>query len=237
MKRPILNAPIQSLDIRHRGSFFRSTLAIVFSLLFASSGAALAQAVDISDIEGMYETLPQPQPVETGDKIEIVDVFWYGCPGCYQFLPVMEYIEQNLPDYVEVRRLPAIFRDSWLIHAQGYYTAQALDIAAAHHREFFDAIHKEGNSLDTKEAIIDFYSERSGVDKDKLDQTWESFTVNSNINKSLVMQQRYGVRATPTIIVHGKYRVGTTLAGTYQNLIKVINKLAEYEHQAKNGGA
>ena len=236
MKRLIPSTSIQSARIPHQGSFFRSTLAIAFSLI-ASSGVAFAQSLDISDIEGMYETLPQPQPVETGDNIEVVDVFWYGCPGCYQFLPVMEYVEQNLPEYVEIRRLPAIFRDSWLIHAQGYYTAHALGIAEKHHREFFDEIHKEGNALDSKEAIIDFYNERSGVDKERLDQAWESFSVNSNINKSLVMQQRYGVRGTPTIIVHGKYRVGTTLAGTYQNLVKVIMKLTEYEYQAKNKGA
>ncbi len=236
MKYPIRNASIHPAPIRHRGSFMRSALASVAFCLIASAGSTFAQSGDISDIEGMYETLTQPQPVETGDKIEIVDIFWYGCPACYRFLPFMEYMEQNLPDYVEIRRLPAIFNDVWQIHAQGYYTAHALGISEKHHREFFDRIHKEGVALDTKEAIIDFYSERSGVDKAKLESTWSSFSVNSNINKSLVMQQRYEVRGTPTIIVHGKYKVGGQLAGTYQNMMSIALRLAEHEHKTKNKG-
>ncbi len=181
----------------------------------------------------MYETLAQPQPVETGDKIEIVDVFWYGCPFCYRFLPYMEYLEQNLPDYAEIRRLPAIFRDTWRTHAQGYYTAHALGISEEHHRGFFERIHKDGVALDTKESIIDFYNERSGVDKAKLEETWNSPAVSADIDKSLTMQQRYEIQGTPTIIVHGKYKVGGQLAGTYENMIRITLLLAEHEHRIR----
>ena len=47
------------------------------------------------------------------------------------------------------------------------------------------------------------------------------------------MQQRYGVRGTPTVIVNGKYRVSGSLAGSNENVIKVVEALVERERAEK----
>ena len=117
-----------------------------------------------ADIEGKYELLQPPQLTETGDRIEVVDIFWYGCPHCYTFLPMMEAYDITKPEYVEVRRLPAIFRESWVAHARAYYTAMLLGVTNTTHRPLFEEIHEHRKPTDSKEALAAFF-ERHGVDR------------------------------------------------------------------------
>ena len=185
------------------------------------------------DIEGRYEVLQPPQSTETGDRIEVVDVFWYGCPACYRFLPAMEAFERDKPDYVEIRRLPAIFRESWAAHARAFYTAGILGVAENTHRALFDEIHANGQLTDTRETLGAFF-ERHGVDRAEFDRTYDSFAVESLVRKSIVMQQRYGIRGTPSVIVNGKYRVTGQLAGSYENMIRIARALADREYKAQS---
>lgn len=205
-----------------------------FALIVAAAAIGLAAVAVRSasiDPEGKYELVQPPQPTDTPGKVEVVDVFWYGCPHCFDFLPVMEEFEKSKPEYVEIRRMPAIFRDSWVPHARAYYTARLLGVVEKVHRPIFEAIHLEGRDLDTEESLMTLF-ERFGVGNDEFRQTYHSFAVESLVRKSRVMQQRYGVRGTPSVIVNGKYRVSASLARGYENMIKVIAALAEKEHES-----
>ena len=186
------------------------------------------------DIEGKYEVLQPPQLTETGDRIEVVDVFWYGCPHCYTFLPQMEAYDKIKPDYVEVRRLPAVFRESWVAHARAYYTSMLLGVTHRTHRALFEEIHDHRNPTDHKEALIAFF-ERHGVGRTEFEQTYDSFAVESLVRKSVLMQQRYGVTGTPSVIVNGKYRITGRLAGSYANVIAVVAALVDREYKAQQG--
>ena len=196
---------------------------------------AAAQSAGI-DIEGRYEVLQPPQLTETGDRIEVVDVFWYGCPHCYTFLPMMEAYDKVKPDHVEIRRLPAIFRESWVAHARAYYTGSLLGVTDRTHRPLFEEIHEHRKPTDHKEALAAFF-ERKGVERSAFEQTWDSFAVESLIRKSVLMQQRYGVTGTPSVIVNGKYRVTGRLAGGYDNVIAVVMALVDKEHEAQRGAS
>ena len=200
--------------------------------LAAAAWAAAAPHAAALDIEGRYEVLHPPQLTETGDRIEVVDVFWYGCPACYRFLPAMEAFERDKPEYVEIRRLPAVFRETWAVHARAFYTARILGAAEATHRALFDEIHANQRPTDTREALGAFF-ERHGVDRAEFDRTYDSFAVESMVRKSVVMQQRYGVRGTPSVIVNGKYRVTGRLAGSYENMVEITRALAEREYEAQ----
>ena len=188
------------------------------------------------DIEGRYEVLQPPQLTETGDRIEVVDVFWYGCPHCYTFLPMMEAYDLVKPEYVEIRRLPAIFRENWMAHARAFYTAELLGVVDSTHRPLFEEIHEQRNPTDHKEALAAFF-ERQGVDRGTFEQTWDSFAVESLVRKSILMQQRYGITGTPSVVVNGKYRVTGRLAGGYDNVIPVVMALVEKEREARQGGS
>jgi thiol:disulfide interchange protein DsbA len=128
--------------------------------------------------------------------------------------------------------MPAIFRENWENHARAFYTAQVLGIADKVHRPIFEAIHEGNRRLETREELAAFF-EGFGVSGDEFDATFNSFAVETLMRKSKVMQQRYGVRGTPSVIVNGKYRVSGSLAGSYPNVIKVVEALAAQENQSK----
>lgn len=200
------------------------------ALLIALPGLAVADAHSEFDIEGKYEQVKPAQPTETGaDTVEVVDVFWFGCPHCFTFLPHMEGLEQDAPDHLRIRRMPAVFRESWIPHARAYYTAHLLGIEDRVHRPIFEAIHVHGRSLSTREALAAFFAEH-GVDVEEFGKVYDSFAVESLVRKSVAMQRKYGVSATPTVIVNGKYRTSGNIAGGHANVIKVIRALAEREH-------
>lgn len=204
--------------------------------LVAAAGVAVAPHAAVHsagpDIEGKYELLQPAQLTETGDRIEVVEVFAYACPYCYRLLPLIEVYEQIKPEHVAIRRLPAIFRESWIPHARAWYTAMLLGVTDRTHQALFEEIHEHRNPTDHKEALAAFF-ERQGIDRTTFDQTYDSFAVESLVRKSIVMQQRYGITGTPSVIVNGKYRVTGRLAGSLENMIAVTMALVEREHEAQ----
>jgi len=181
---------------------------------------------------GLYQPVQPPQPTETGDKVEVVELFWYGCPHCFSFLPIMESWETTKPDYIELRRMPAIFRDSWENHARAYYVAQQLNVVEAIHRPLFEAIHIDGRRMDTTAELAPFFQERAGVEQQTFTGTWDSFTVRSLLQKSRTMQRAYGVRGTPSVVINGKYVTSGSQAGSHDNVLKVIDALADMERKS-----
>jgi thiol:disulfide interchange protein DsbA len=206
-----------------------ASLAVVIPAALLPATSIPAAGIDPA---GKYELIEPPQPTDTPDKVEVVEVFWFGCPHCFTFLPAMEQYSRNKPDYVAVRHMPAIFRDSWVAHARAFYTADLLGVEKTIHRPLFEAIHVGKQRLDTRQELMKFF-EQHGVSNDDFNKTWESFAVETLMRKSHVMQQRYGVRGTPTVIVNGKYRVSGSLAGPPQSIIKVIEALVERERAEK----
>ena len=207
----------------NRISTFIATLALLASTSVHAAGI---------DPAGKYDLVTPPQPTDTPDKVEVVEVFWYGCPHCFTFLPAMEQYKKSKPDYVAVRHMPAIFRDSWVAHARAFYTADLLGISDQIHRPLFDAIHLRKQRMDSREALMEFFAEY-GISNDDFTKTYNSFAVETLLRKSQVMQQRYGVRGTPSVIVNGKYRVSGSLAGSTENMIKVVEALVEQERAEK----
>jgi thiol:disulfide interchange protein DsbA len=212
-----------------RTSLFLASLALVASSALLPALSSQAGGIDPT---GKYELVLPPQPTDTPDKIEVVEVFWYGCPHCFNFLPTIEQYSKNKPDYVAVRHMPAIFRDSWVAHARAFYTAEVLGVQEKIHRPLFEAIHVHKQRMDTRESLAAFF-EQHGVSKADFEKTYNSFAVQTLMRKSQVMQQRYGVRGTPTVIVNGKYRVSGSLAGPPQEMIKVIEALVERERSGQ----
>lgn len=183
------------------------------------------------NIEGKFKRIKPARLLEETDKVEVVDVFWYGCSHCYRFLPHLQGWEEHKPEYVEMRRLPAIFRDSWAAHARAYYTARLLGVDDQLHTSVFDAIHAKRRPLNTKQELMDFFAEH-GVNETDFGNTYDSFTVDSLKRESEVMARRWGVQGTPSVIVNGRYLISGSTAGSYEDLIRVLEVLVEKEHKA-----
>jgi len=197
----------------------------------ALTGASGIQAEGF-DIQGKYDRIVPNQPTETPQGvIEVVDVFGYRCPHCFNYLPVLEGFEQQIPADVQVRHMPAIFRKDWELPARAFYTAELLGITQKMHRPIFEAMHVDKRAMDDVASWRQLFVDH-GVSAEDFDKTFKSFAVESGIRKSVVMQGRYGVSGTPSMIVNGKYRISPGVAGGFENMIKIAEGLIALERKA-----
>lgn len=178
-----------------------------------------------------YKALAQPQATASADKIEVVELFWYGCPHCYRLEPVIGNWLKNMPDDVEFVRMPAIVGPPWELLAKAYYTAEFLGVMDTVHYALFDAIHKDKKKV-VDEAAVQAIFEAQGVSAEDFKNTFNSFAVAVKVNNAKMMTKRYAISGVPTIIINGKYNTSGSLAGSNENILKVVDYLVEQERQA-----
>ncbi len=168
------------------------------------------------------------QTTNSGDKIEVLEFFWYGCPHCYSFEPHIISWKKSKPANVVFTRVPAIFRPDWEVQARVYYALANMGVVEDIHGKIFTAIHKDKQRLNKKELLVDFVV-RNGVDKEKFLAEYSSFAVDGMVRKAKKMLKPYQIQGVPTVAVNGKYITSGSMAGSYDNLIKILNHLIEKE--------
>jgi thiol:disulfide interchange protein DsbA len=195
-------------------------------LLFLLVNSAVLQAADYT--EGVeYKALP-PQPTDTGDKIEVLEFFWYGCPHCYTFEPYIKAWKKTKPDNVEFVRVPAIFRPDWEIQARTYYALTNMGVIEDLHEKIFAAIHNDKKKLYKKATLTDFVV-KNGVDRKKFEEEYNSFSVDTMVRKAKKKQTAYKIQGVPSIVVNGKYLSSGSMSGSYDNLVKILDYLVAKE--------
>lgn len=207
-----------------------SLATMLFSVLMVSVlGLTYSHAAD------NYKRLSKPQPTAVSNKVEVVEIFWYGCPHCKDFEPYLNQWLENKPDDVDFKRMPAVFRQDWLAHAKAYYTADELGVIDKVHSPLFNAIHERGKRLDSEGSLKQFFMQQ-GVDGDAFTKAYNSGTVESQIKKSLAMLRRYEVTGVPAVIINGKYQTSGPIAGSYEGMIEAMDELIERERKAQTAG-
>ncbi len=209
------------------------------SILFYLWGFALAAlligpaSAETVLVEGQnYQLITPKQATQNEGKIEVVEVFWYGCPHCYEFEPHLEQWLQTKAEDIVFTRMPGVFRKQWETHAKVFYAAQALGVLDKVHRPLFDAIHREKKELDTDDALVAFVAAQ-GVDADAFKQAYNSFEVDAKVRQAKYMTMQYGISGVPSMIVNGEYRSSGGLAGSYENLMAVVGLLADKVRAAR----
>jgi protein dithiol oxidoreductase (disulfide-forming) len=177
-----------------------------------------------------YEMLTPTQPTSSGpDQVEVTEVFWYGCPHCYAFEPFLEAWQADKADYINFVRVPAMWNPTLRLHAQAFYTAEVLGKGAEMHAPIFREIHMNGNYLDSEAKLAEFFG-RFGVSEADFRNAFNSFTVETKLQRAEELNRRYRISSVPSIVVNGKYTTNGTMAGSYDQLIELIDTLAAREH-------
>lgn len=202
-------------------------MKILLAFLFLMSNSALLQAEGFTAGKH-YEKFAQARVTDSGDKIEVLEFFWYGCPHCYSFEPFIQSWKKTKPANVEFVRVPAVFRPDWEVQARAYYALSSMGLIEDVHMKIFDATHKEKKRLNTMELMADFVAEQ-GVDKEKFIGQYNSFAVDSMVRKAKKQQTIYKVQGVPAIIVNGKYATSGSMSGSYDNLVKILDHLIALE--------
>lgn len=194
-------------------------------LLLPVSVAAVAQEYT----EGTeYLRLSTPQPTSTTDKIEVIELFWYGCPHCNDLEPHLAEWLETKPDDVEFVRLPAIVGKRWEPLAQAYFTAELLGVLDQTHLALFESIHVKNQKYTDEAQIMEFFVSQ-GVSEEDFRNAYNSFAVSVKMNNAKLMTRRYAITGVPTVIVNGKFSTSVKYARGNANLIKVIDFLVVQE--------
>lgn len=164
------------------------------------------------------------------DKIEVAEVFWYGCGHCYTFDPMVAEWKASKPDNVAFVRIPVIWNPTNQAHARLMYTAEALGVLDQMHEAIFKSIHESGKTLTAEADMIELFA-KVGVDEAAFREAFNSFGVTSAVKRAENLTRRYGVKSVPVIIVNGKYATDAPNIKTFDNILAVTNELVAREQK------
>jgi thiol:disulfide interchange protein DsbA len=204
--------------------------ALATGALAAANLPHAAQAQGGAPVEGKdYVRLGSPLPAPPGGKVEVVEFFWYGCPHCNAFEPILEPWAAKLPTSVSFRRVPVAFREEpFVAHQRIYYALEEMNLVDTMHRRVFAAIHVDHLRLD-KPAEIAAFMTKNGVDGTKFLQYYNGFSVQTKARQAAQLAQAYKIDGVPAIGIQGKYFTSATLAGNHEQALAVADYLIRRE--------
>jgi thiol:disulfide interchange protein DsbA len=218
-------------------------LAAVSSTVAAATPTAAAAALSGPALwqEGVNYTrlVPaQPTAVPAG-QVEVLEFFWYACPHCYGIDPLVEAWKKTKPAYISFSRVPVMWNEGHRSLARLFYTLQSLGKLDQLHSEVFKEIHVNGDLLVSPDGTNDAESERMqvvfvkkfGIPEDSFRTAYQSFAVDTDLQKADQLVQRYRIDGVPTFVVNGKFVADVRTAGSPENLLSLIGDLAAQEHR------
>jgi protein dithiol oxidoreductase (disulfide-forming) len=171
----------------------------------------------------------QPTSAPPG-KVEVVEVFWYGCGHCFQLDPAVEsWRKKGKPQFVEFTRVPAMWNDTLRMHARLYYATEALGKLEELHTAIFREIHANNNPLNTLDKMQAFFKQH-GVSPEEFQKAFSSFGVESKLQRADFLNRRYQIDSVPVVVVNGRYVTDQGMAGGERELFDVVDELAAHEH-------
>jgi len=202
-------------------NLFRNLMSLAALLLSFTVFAGIEQGRD-------YNVLPSPQPT-SGNKIEVLEFFFYGCSHCYHLHPELIEWEKGMPKDVELTYVPTIFRDSMEPMARTFYALESMGKMDQLHDPLYRAWNVDEIQLFDDDKIADFVASK-GVDRAKFSAAYNSFSIRSKATRAKQMTRSYMISGTPTLIVAGKYVI-TGLQP--DDTIRVLKEVIELARKTK----
>lgn len=212
-------------------TIFSSTAALTLLLTFSTQ--VFAQEDEFIE-GGHYDAMSNIQPVSTGDKVEVLELFWYRCPHCNTLeVPLQKWLKNGKPENAEYVAFPAVLSKRWEPAARSFYTLEALGLINELHGKAFYAIHSEHRNLGSAKQLAQWVEEQGHSAQDVLD-AYDSFAVNTKLSYAYTMTKNYGINGVPAFIIDGKYRTSVSQAGDQETLFRLVNFLIEKAASERN---
>ncbi len=181
-----------------------------------------------------YQPIVPAQPTDApAGKVEVIEIFWYGCSHCYALEPYFASWEKTKPAYIEFVRVPVMWNPVNAAHARLFYTLVALKRTDLNSK-VFDEIHTRGNMLaandDARTRQLQLaFAKANGIAEADFLREYDGFFVSTQLQRAEDLTRRYRVDATPVVYVAGKYQTDVGLAGGQAELMQLIDALAAHE--------
>lgn len=206
--------------------------ALFAALALCAPFAAFAQTAPKAGTD--YIALDPPLAVRApADKIEVVEFFNFSCPHCFRMQGAMARWERDfdLSD-IALARQPVVFQAAAGHYARMFHTLESLGVAEEYYGKVFNAIHRDRRLLNSKGRFVDWLDD-NGLDGEKADAIYDSFSVNAKVRRAETISESYGINSTPQIAVAGKYLLTPTLSGSLQRMLETASALIEKERAAR----
>lgn len=220
------------------------SVALVFSLMMVAAATATAAETAWKEGENYFLIEPaQPTSAPAG-KVEVVEVFSYGCPACNKFYPTINKLRATLPKYVAWRYLPASWHveEDWKVFQRAFFAADSLGIVDHTHDKIFDAIWKSGelatmdpktgqlkNPLPSLADVAQYYEKIAKLKPGSFLEAAHSFSVDARMREADSQIRAWQVDGTPSLVINGKYRVTGSSAGGEDQFIALAQWLVKKE--------
>ncbi len=178
-----------------------------------------------------YRLIPQ-QAVESGERVEVIDFFFYACPYCNQLQPHLERWEKRKPADVVYRHVPVVRHDTWVPLAKTYYTLEAMGEVERLHNAVYHSYHVEDLSM-SQEKVIAEWAEKHGLDREKFMAIYRSEETRQKVERARKMTVEYDIQGTPSVVVDGRYLTSTSMTPNVPGIIPVIDGLIRLARQQR----
>ncbi len=206
---------------------------LVCAMFFQLSMTALVAQAGEQWVEGKnYKALPYPVRTRDTDKVEVVELFWYGCPHCYSFEPMVQQWQKKQAADVDFWMSPAIFGKTWKTHAQAFYTAELLGVSEQTHEPLFAAIVRDRRRLNNENSLAAFFADY-GVKEEEFKKVFNSFAVNAKLQQADARGRSYRVTGVPAFVVNGKYLVSAGMANSQREILEIVDYLVNKERSVQ----
>ena len=203
---------------------FTILMLTLSTMAFAEAPKAEAPKAETPKIGTEFDAVAQPLATDNVAKIEVMEIFWYGCIHCYHMDAPLNAWVKKLPSDVYFKRMPGLPNPSWAPMAKAFYAMETLGVSEKLHTPLFDAIHKSKtlNPTDEKAAIA-WVTAQSGLDKLKVEQAFKSFSINTSLNRAALVFRNSGATGVPSLVIDGKYITSSTMAGGNEQALKTAD--------------
>jgi thiol:disulfide interchange protein DsbA len=195
--------------------------AWVLGVLLATACAA-AQAQPVAGRD--YQELSPPRPVSTGERVEVIEFFYYGCPVCYEAQPHIARWLMRVGPGLTLLRVPAVFTESSESFARTFYALGAMNHVARLHWPVYDNHHFDGRQLSEEKNIVAWVG-ANGVDAARFAELWRSDAVKAQIDAAKKALVTYDIKGVPSFVVDGRYVTSARMAGGVKEVMAVVDHL------------
>ncbi|QDO99958.1 thiol:disulfide interchange protein DsbA/DsbL [Thalassotalea sp. PS06] len=206
------------------------------SLFLVTALAAFGSQAVEKYVEGKHYTKVSDT---ASAKKEVREYFSFYCPHCLRFEPFMQDLARSLPEGVSFEKNHVDFLRAASEEVQ-FNITKALVVAEQLPQKnqligaIFNEIQVQQRPI-TSEADIRKIFVMNGVDGEKFDKMFKSFSVNSQAKKQKKNQDdlvaKRALTGVPTIVVNGKYRVNANeldrsdFLNDYKNLVIYLSQM------------
>ena len=211
-----------------RGTHPRVWLALCGLALVLNALPAVAQQLQ-RDIN--YRLITQ-QPVATGERVEVIEFFFYACPYCNELEPLLERWLKRKPADVAFRRVPVVRHDSWVPLARTFFALEAMGELERLHAAVYRGIHVDDLALSQEKYLVEWVG-KQGLDRDKFMALYRSDAIREKVERSRQLTMDYEIKATPSVVVDGRFLTSSGMTDGVPQVIPVLDALIGLARQQR----